>query len=560
MINLDRNHNPKLNEQLIETITGKTLNKENLVKETNAIFLEASKEYSQIAARTSSALSTLFTNFRETIRKVAQTKSALDEFQHFETIVDSNGNVYPEWMNLLNQEYNHLVAKIEREVHIEDFGAVGDGKTDCTEAFRMALGKGHVKVYIPEGVFVTKEVKIPSYSMLVGAGKRKTVIKLHDAAPKGTRLVTNKNHRTGNRNIYIKGMTLDWNVERLGTVEKTSTWGNHSSCLLYANVKYGWVKEVEGINPGLHCFDISSPLYNYYGDGYRARGGSEFIWLDQLTGYGFGDDGITTHHSDNIFVSNCHMCDPSGKAHKKGFSNSNGIEIDDGSRNVWLLNNSTARCFGGVEIKAHHTSSAANNVVIVGHVSLNDNRSYNFRHIGHHKETDPESKTAINLRASNIVAIKPIYTDLYANSSPRALVVSAYKNVAINHFTVIGDPQYDYGDEPVIAIQYRSRNVILNNVHISGFTKASHDLKVFGGGNHADNVQIRNMVAKHSAPKAIYIGKGIEKAAVEKVAAEAVNGNTVVEVATVHAIVDNIEAKGFKSSIVVPGEKERTIG
>ncbi len=176
-------------------------------------------------------------------------------------------------------------------------------------------------------------------------------------------------------------------MKGLAIENKTSTWGNHSSCLTFANVTYGWVKEVEAINPGLHCFDVSSTLYNYGGDGYRARGSSKYVWLDGLNGHGFGDDGITTHHSDYIFISNSHMCDPSGRAHQKGFSNSNGIEIDDGSRNVLLAGNSTARCFGGVEIKAHHNSSAASNVVIIGHISVNDNRSFNFRHIGHHKDS-----------------------------------------------------------------------------------------------------------------------------------------------------------------------------
>jgi hypothetical protein len=560
MIHLDRNHDPKKNSQIIFDITGKSLDIEELVKDTNALFLEASKDYSPFIARKTTAIYSWLTNFRATLRKIVQTKSAFDEAEHYETIVDQNGNVYPEWMELLNEEYNRLVKEIDREVHIEDYGAVGDGITDCTEAFRLALGNGRVKVYIPEGVFVTKGIKLPSWTILAGAGKGKTIIKLHNSAPKGNRLVTNRNHRTGNRNIYVKGMTLDWNVERLGNVDKTSTWGNHSSCLLYANVKYGWVKDVEGVNPGLHCFDISSPLYNYYGDGYRARGGSEFIWMDKLSGYGFGDDGITTHHSDNIFISNCHMSDPSGRAHKKGFSNSNGIEIDDGSRNVWLLNNSSARCFGGVEIKAHHTSSAANNIVIIGHISVNDNRSYNFRHIGHHKENDPESKTAINIRAANLVSVNPIHTDLYANSSPRAMVVSAYKNVAVNHFTVIGDPSYDYGGEPVIAIQYRSRNVILKNVHVSGFTSAGNDLKVFGGSNHADNVKIRNITVRHSAPKAIHIGKEIENVAVEKMYAEAVNGGAAVDVAVKNARLADIHAKGFKTTVLHHGEGSRTLG
>lgn len=214
MIDLDKNHDPKKNGQLISKITGKNLNIEDLVNETKALFLEASKDYSPALARTSTALSFFFTHFRATVRKIAQTKSAFDEFELYDTIVDQNGNVYPEWMEILNDEYNHLLKEINQEVHIEDFGAVGDGVTDCTEAFRMALGKGRIKVIIPEGVFITKEIKLPSWTSLVGAGKGKTIIKLHDSAPKGTRLVTNRNHRTGNRNIYVKGMTLDWNVER----------------------------------------------------------------------------------------------------------------------------------------------------------------------------------------------------------------------------------------------------------------------------------------------------------------------------------------------------------
>ncbi|WP_079509186.1 glycosyl hydrolase family 28-related protein [Mesobacillus jeotgali] len=549
MITLNRNHDPRKNAELISQISKKNLKIDEMVRETNELFREASEDYGEIINNSNQGISSFFNNFGANLRRIFQTKSAFDNQVQYDTIVDKNGNVYPEWMGKLNEEYKHLIRELNREVNIEDFGAIGDGKTDCTEAFRMALRHGRVKVHVPEGIFIVREIKLPSFTSLLGAGKGKTIIKLHDSAPKGKRIITNKNHRTGNRNIYVSGMTLDWNVGRLGNVEKTSTWGNHSSCLLYANVKYGWVKNVEGINPGLHCFDISSPLYNYYGDGYRARGGSQYIWLDNLIGYGFGDDGITTHHSDNIFISNCHMSDPSGRAHKKGFSNSNGIEIDDGSRNVWLLNNSSARCFGGVEIKAHHTSSAANNVVIIGHLSVNDNRSYNFRHIGHHKENDPESKTAINIMAANIISIYPVHSELYANSSPRAMVVSAYKNVAVNNFTAIGDPSYEYNGEPAIAIQYRARNVIFKNVELRGFTTAGVDIKVFGGNNHADNIKIRNVVATHSAPKAIEIGNGVEKSAVEKVFAEGINGKTVVKIADSKAIVKDIQSKGFKQNI-----------
>jgi polygalacturonase len=48
---------------------------------------------------------------------------------------------------------------ITREVNVIDFGAVGDGKTDCTATFQKAIENGRVKVIVPEGVFITKGMK-----------------------------------------------------------------------------------------------------------------------------------------------------------------------------------------------------------------------------------------------------------------------------------------------------------------------------------------------------------------------------------------------------------------
>lgn len=465
---LEKNHDTRNNAHLLSKLADKPIDLEKEVKRTNRFF--------------------------STIRQ--EPKSAATA-------------IFPEWKEKLDDEYRKLLKKIKKEVNVKDFGAKGDGKTDDTKAFTRAIGRGKVKVIIPEGVFITKGIRLPSYTIFTGSGKGRTILKLHGDAPKGARLVTNANYWLGNDHIFVEEMSLDWNVERLGSEKKTSTRGNHSSCLTYAHVRFGWVKNVEAINPGLHGFDVTSPYYDYRGDGKRAWGGSEYIWLDQLTGHGFGDDGITTHHSENIFISHSHMCDPSGRAHAKGFSNSNGIEIDDGSRNVWLYNNSSARCFGGVEVKAHENSSATANVQIIGHLSVNDNRSFNFRHIGHHKNTDPESKTADSIRATNLVSVAPRYTDLYEGSAPRAMVVSAYKNVVINHFTVIGDPEYDFKKNPLIAIQYRARNVVLNDVTFKDFHHAGAGIKVFGGDHHADHVCIRNVNSIRCGAKPVVIGQGV---------------------------------------------------
>jgi hypothetical protein len=485
MISLSQTHNPRKNAELLQQI--RPLNVQEALKETDHFFerfvqkdLTAPKKIPKLLSKRATLL--------------PPTKVSMD----------TKGNIYPDWKEKLDIEFTELQKHILKEVNVADYGAVGDGKTDCTAAFKKAIGNGRVKVKIPEGVYITSGIRLPSWTWLEGKGKGITTIKLHDNAEKGTRLITNFHHWKGNHHLYVKGMSLDWNVERLGDAPKTSTWGNHSSCLTFANVSFGWVKEVEGINPGLHCFDISSTLYNYAGDSFRARGGSRYVWLEDLNGYGFGDDGITTHHSDYIYIGHCHMCDPSGRAHQKGFSNSNGFEIDDGSRNVLLVNNSSARCFGGVEIKAHENSSAANNVEIVGHLSVNDNRSFNFRHIGHHKMTDAESKTAFNIRATNIASIAPVFSDLYKDSTPRSMVISAYKNVVINHFTSMGDPGYDFKNNPVVAVQYRARNVTLNDVSVRDFKHSGPGIKVFGGDNRADVIWIYQANAKIEA------GSGVE--------------------------------------------------
>ena len=514
MLNLEKNHDPRRNAVILAQYSDQ-LDLTKLLQETEHLFKRFRESQSSPRLKKIRFHTTGSVHQKVTAAFFRPLSMDITTDTRIKVKVDQAGDIIPDWKGLLDNEFIHLESNVEKVVDVVDFGAVGDGKTDNTLAFKKAIGNGKVKVMVPAGVFITKGIQLPSYTMLVGAGKGVTTIKLHDSAKKGTRLVTNANHWKGNNHLFVGALCLDWNVERLGNVAKTSTWGNHSSCLTYANVTYGWVKDVEAMNPGLHCFDISSTLYNYAGDGFRARGGSKYIWLDNLNGYGFGDDGITTHHSDYIFISRCHMCDPSGRAHKKGFSNSNGIEVDDGSRNVVLVNNSSSRCFGGVEIKAHENSSAASNVHIIGHISVNDNRSFNFRHIGHHKSTETESLTAYNIFAMNLVAIAPIFTELYKGSTPRGMVVSAYKNVVINHFTLIGDPCYDYKGNPAIAVQYRARNVILKNISFKDFKKAGTDIKIFGGENHADSIQICNVISQNSAPKVIKVGSGIEDVTIE---------------------------------------------
>ena len=500
---LEKTHNPRLNAAWIDHYLDNRIPLKEITYETEQFFQAIQKDF---------AISK-YTRQKKTMAQklwslLAEPFDPRDEFQ-FKSRVSDN-QLVPSWKDQLDREYRKLQSTITDQVNVRDYGAVGDGQTDCTDAFQKAIGRGEREVRIPAGVFIVRGLRLPSWTRLVGAGKGRTILKLHPDAPRRSRLITNRNYWTGNRNIAVEHLTLDWHIERLGDIANTATGGNYSSCLTYANVLYGWVKDVDALNPGLHCFDITAPLYNYAGDGLRGKKGSRFVWLDGVTGSGFGDDGFTTHHSDYIFISNSHFSDPSGRSHEPGFSNSNGFEVDDGSRHVWLVNNSSARCFGGIEIKAHADSSAASGVHISGHLSVHDNRSFNFRHIGHHKKEDPESRSAFAIRAQKLVSIEPSETKLYKDSSPRSLVISGYRNVAINRFLFIGAPDDDYHQQPASAIQYRATCVSLSNGVIEGFTTASSDIAILGGEQSANSVRIENILSLGSAPQVVAVGKNSE--------------------------------------------------
>ena len=90
-------------------------------------------------------------------------------------------------------------------------------------------------------------------------------------------------------------------------------------------------------------------------------------------------------------------------------------------------------------------------MVVLSHLDIRSIRSYNIRHIGHHKAADVKSKTAYGIILNNIVSVYPQYNGAYEGATPRAMVISAYRNVLVNGFTAIGDGNFMSG-VPAIAI------------------------------------------------------------------------------------------------------------
>ncbi|MCY7813440.1 peptidase G2 [Bacillus spizizenii] len=470
--------------------------------------------------------------------------------------VDTDGYIAPLLKERLDREYTKLLKKIKRTVNVDDYGADPTGVNDSTEAFKKALGNGKVRLNLSAGTYIVKGVKLPSWTYIVGQGMGVTTLKLHEDTPASEWVITNADHASGNRNITVEGMTLDWNPERQGGVGATG--GLHSSCLTFAQVKFGIVREVEGINPGLHCFDASAPTYDISATNYTQQG-CRYIWFDHCIGSGYGDDGITTHYSEYIFISNCIMTHPSGKAHATGKANSNGIEIDDGTKHVWILNCYTEGNVRGIEVKAHGTWPAAQDVHIRGHQSFRDVRAYDLRHIGHHLASEPWSETARDVTLVDCSAREPIYNDLYAGLEPKALVISAYQRVTVLGFTALGDPTYDYKGTPVIAFQYKSRKININGLNISGFAKAGSDVRIYGGDQRTDDVRISNFTIHDSAPEGISIGGGVYYVTLMNGIAHTRGGSIGISSPNNQADITAVRAVGYTNAAVLAGQKYSSV-
>ena len=413
--------------------------------------------------------------------------------------------------NKINQtmenNYNTLNKKIERIINVNDYGADPTGQTDSTDAFKKAFANGGRHIHMTEGTYIVNGLKLPNNTILSGEGKEQTIIKLSDDAPKENIVITNLDMNGVAENIGIEGFSVDGNRARQGGTLKPAG-GSRSSNVRFAGVKKGFIKNIKSFNSLLHGIDVTyaSDEYSYAGDGVRVPRHleSEHIWIDNCESTGFGDDGITTHHSRYLFISNSYSHHPF-----KGGGNNNGIEVDDGSQYVYLDNNITEENFGGLEIKGHEPTSAASHVFVNNHISVNDNRSYNIRHIGHHVAKDVQSKTAYDVMLNNCTAVTPYKNEVYPGSTPRAMVISAFRNVQINNFTAIGDGTFTAGN-PVIAIQYRAENVTFNGLNIRGFKNASADVQIYGGANKPKKITISNFnIIDSSSNKGIANGSKV---------------------------------------------------
>lgn len=499
------------------------------------------------------------------VQELRASRTSMDA-QNFD---DLSNRLYHDFLRENNEREKlraELLKKIQRIVNVDDFGGDPTGQKDSTKAFQDALGTGNVLVTMSAGTYLTTGIKMPNNSRLVGQGKGITTIKFMDSTPAENIGITNLKMSGNAKNISLENFTFDGNKFRQDKKLKP-TGGSRSSNIRFAGVTNGYIYNVKSHSALLHCIDVTYANDDYYyeGDGNRVPYAleSKHIHIDNCETYACGDDSITTHHSRYITITNCYAHHPTITG-----GNNNGIEIDDGSQFVFLSDNRTEGNFGGVEIKAHAPASASRGVFVNNHLSIEDTRAYNIRHIGHHRaKTDAKSKTAYDVSLNNCVALRPKYNGVYPDTTPRALLISAYKNVSVNNFTAIGDSDFSKlangktdSNLPAIAVQFMSENVILNNITVTGFTTAGQDIKFFGGDNRGERFILSNVNIYNSSPKVgIASGGGIYDLKI-------INGNLKgrgtgngIETYNNTTMISGITADNYSNAAVIANEKYKTV-
>ncbi|MDU3707043.1 peptidase G2 [Staphylococcus lugdunensis] len=457
--------------------------------------------------------------------------------------------------------FNELDKRIRRIVNVDDFGGDPTGQKDSTKAFQDALGDGNVLVTMSAGTYLTTGIKMPNNSRLVGQGKDITKIKFMDNTPAENIGITNLKMSGAAKNISLENFEFDGNKFRQNKALQP-TGGSRSSNIRFAGVTNGYIYNVKSHDALLHCIDVTyaNDAYYYEGDGNRVPSSleSRHIHIDNCEAYACGDDGITTHHSRYITISNCFAHSPTGG------SNNNGIEIDDGSQFVFLSDNKTQGNFGGVEIKAHETASAATAVFVNNHLSVEDTRAYNIRHIGHHRaKTDPKSKTAYDVVLNNCLALYPKYNGVYPGSTPRALLISAYRNVSVNNFTAIGDNDFGVLDngkldtkQPAIAVQFMSENVVLNNINVRNFRNADVDIRLFGGTNRGSRYILNNInICNSSNNIGIGVGSSLHDVKITNCNLRGNGSGIGLRVTNNTATISGVTADNYANAAWIAGEK-----
>ena len=365
--------------------------------------------------------------------------------------------------------------------------------------------------------------------------------------------------------VTIEDMTLDFNSQRHSVstgdfnerLEDTitdalltkgdATQDNNGATLCICFTEYALINNVRCLDAYKHCLDITSPKYKRGTNGATYdTNPSKYVTVQNCFLRGAGDDNLTTHHSSDLLITGCRSERPNGHLVPK---NSNCFEVDDGSRNVTLTNNTAIKGIKGMQIKGHNYGPAPYNVIVNGFRAVNCNIGFDLRHSGWHGGSTADgvitvdeedntieytgaSPTARNVSVSNVTVIAPLSivnksvndNQVLARSPSYCIRCVSYENVQFTNVVLsdgtldIADDYEDYvptnssssqstadgsstvnsiaggmSQDTLFRIFYGASNILIQNLSINGFDDVEEGLRT--SGSFADKLNLEGFTS-----------------------------------------------------------------
>lgn len=322
----------------------------------------------------------------------------------------------------------------------------------------LAYCAGRAKLYIPPVLhYIARTIELPSNTFIFSDGKDNIVFKMEGTVRRGEMLMVTGHRGVHKTNITIQGFGIDSNRDRWTVADNSSVYMDMTptgawyernlaalsgSGLVVCNSSNVRVLDFKSIDAYSHCIDVTAPS-----DG---RGQSSAVLYDPEPSYdvviddvvvsGHGDDGVTTHQSHDIFIDRVVSLGASGV---KVQINANGVEIDDGSRDITVGTIKAFRCTHALSVQGHTDSPAPYNISVGSVTAINCVKAAQLTHTGWDSETDPSgisggdgsgrSPTARCVSIDRILCIAPRQTEFFGvvELARGAISLQSYEDVRI---------------------------------------------------------------------------------------------------------------------------------
>ena len=209
---------------------------------------------------------------------------------------------------------------------VKDYGAVGDGITDDTVAFNLAMQSNEAKIYIPSGTYlVSGQVEVKNAKEIFGDGVT-SVVKLKGDTPSNKKYGINTAEIhifdiLNQDNVTLKNFKLDANKGEYTNYEQQYLEETNFTVPLYILRSNNTTLEnmtvcngiIEGIYVGISN-NVTVKNVTSYGNGYSKEDASgihldscNHTTIDNLTAYENGYYGLLLTDTQNSIINTCSL-------------------------------------------------------------------------------------------------------------------------------------------------------------------------------------------------------------------------------------------------------------